>query len=96
MLYDDYLCLVESGKQQIKEVGRKSNRKTWKRQLLSESGFVLHIAPPSLSRDRRIKMKKSINQIPFVVDPEEGVIYCQSIKIIIVKPDLHWCRYYVI
>ena len=60
MLYDDYLCLVESGKQQIKEVGRKSNRKTWKRQLLSESGFVLRIAPPSLSRDRRIKMKKSI------------------------------------
>ena len=25
---------------------------------LSESGFVLCIAPPSLSRDRRIKMKK--------------------------------------
>ena len=30
-----------------------------KRKLLSESGFVLRIAPPSLSRDRRIKMKKS-------------------------------------
>ena len=29
------------------------------RQLLSESGFVLRIAPPSLFRDRRIKMKKS-------------------------------------
>ena len=28
MLYDDYLCLVESGKQQIKEVRRKFNRKT--------------------------------------------------------------------
>ena len=65
MLHDDYLCLVESGKQQIKEVRRKFKRKTWKqRQLLSESGFVLRIAPPSLSRDRRIKMKKSsINQI---------------------------------
>ena len=63
MLHDDYLCLVESGKQQIKEVRRKFKRKTWKqRQLLSESGFVLRIAPPSLSRDRRIKMKKSINQ----------------------------------
>ena len=62
MLHDDYLCLVESGKQQIKEVRRKFKRKTWKqRQLLSESGFVLRIAPPSLSRDRRIKMKK-INQ----------------------------------
>ena len=34
-------------------------RKTRKQgQLLSESGFVLCIAPPSLSRDRRIKMKK--------------------------------------
>ena len=55
MLHDDYLCLVESGKQQIKEVGRKFNRKTWKqRQLLSESGFVLRIAPPPLFYDRRI------------------------------------------
>ena len=99
MLYDDYLCLVESGKQQIKKVGRKFYQKTWKTQLgkgnriddtvffffvrklhclfflvasfqtkinslslLSESGFVLRIAPPPLSRDRRIKMKKSINQ----------------------------------
>ena len=60
MLHDDYLCLVESGKQQMKEVTRKFKRKTWKqRQLLSESGFVLRTAPPSLSRDRRIKMKKS-------------------------------------
>ena len=30
MLHDDYLGLVESGKQQIKEVRRKLNRKTWK------------------------------------------------------------------
>ena len=36
-------------------------RKTRKqRQLLSEFGFVLCIALPSLSRDRTIKMKKSI------------------------------------
>ena len=27
MLHDDYLCLVESGEQQIKEVRRKFNRK---------------------------------------------------------------------
>ena len=67
MLHDDYLCLVESGKQQIKKVRRKFKRKTWKqRQLLSESGFVLRIAPPSLSRDRRIKMKK--NQSDHVAD----------------------------
>ena len=60
MLHDDYLCLVESGKQQIKEVRRKLNRKTWKPwQLLSESGFVLRTAPPPLSSDRGIKMKKS-------------------------------------
>ena len=64
MLHDDYLCLVESGKQQINEVRRKFKRKTWKqRQLLSESGFVLRIAPQSLSRDRRIKMKKSIMKL---------------------------------
>ena len=63
LLHDDYLCLVESGKQQIKEVRRKFNRKTSKqRQLLSVSGFVLRIGYPQLSRDRRIKMKKSINQ----------------------------------
>ena len=61
MRHDNYLCLVESGEQQIKDVRRKFNRKTWKqRQLLSESGFILHIAPPPLSRDRRIKMKESI------------------------------------
>ena len=28
MLHDDYLCLVESGKQRIEEVKRKFNRKT--------------------------------------------------------------------
>ena len=46
MLHNDYLCLVESGKQQIKEVKKKFNRKIWKQtQLLSKSGFVLCIAP---------------------------------------------------
>ena len=29
-------------------------------QLLTECGFVLSIAPPPLSRDRKIKMKKNI------------------------------------
>ena len=57
----NYLCLVESSKQQTKEVGSKKilEENSEKRQLLSDSGFVLYIAPPSLSRDRRIKMKKS-------------------------------------
>ena len=60
MFHDDYLCLVEFGKQQTTKVKRKFNRKTWtQRQLLSKSGFVLRIAPPPLSRDRKIKMKKS-------------------------------------
>ena len=59
MLHDNYLCLVESKKQQI-EIEAKFKRKTRKpRQLLSESGIFLCIAPPSLSRDRRIKMKKN-------------------------------------
>ena len=40
----------------------KFNCKTWKqRQFLSVSGFVPHIAPPPLSRDRKMKMKKSTN-----------------------------------
>ena len=76
MLHDDYLCLVESGKQQIKEVRRKFNRKTWKQgQLLSESGFILRIAPPPLSRDRRIKMKKSIKSMTLMrICPNEKFI----------------------
>ena len=36
-------------------------------QLLSESGFVLCIAPPSLSCDRRIKIKKLINIVNIVI-----------------------------
>ena len=48
----------------LTKVRRKFNRKPWQqRQLLNECGFVLRKAPPPLSRDRRIKMKKStINQ----------------------------------
>ena len=44
----------------LKKSKAKLNRKTRKqRQLLNESGFVLCIAHPSLSRHMRIKMKKS-------------------------------------
>ena len=43
----------------LKKSEAKFKRKTWKqRQLLSEFRFVLCIAPRSLSRDRKIKMKK--------------------------------------
>ena len=45
----------------LKKSEAKFKRKTRKqKQLLSESGFVLSIASSSLSRDRRINMKKSI------------------------------------
>ena len=37
MLHDDYLCLVESGKQQIKEVRGRLNRKTWKQTSMDSS-----------------------------------------------------------
>ena len=44
----------------LKKSEAKFKRKTRKqRQLLSKSAFVLSIAPPLLSSDRRIKMKKS-------------------------------------
>ena len=47
----------------LKKSEAKFKRKTRKQgQILSESGFVLCIAPPSLSCDRRIKMNKSIKQ----------------------------------
>ena len=44
----------------LKKSEENSTGKNWKqRQHFSESGFVLRIAPPPLSRDKRIKMKKS-------------------------------------
>ena len=62
MLHDEYISVwwnLASNKLTKSEA--KFNQKTRKqRQLLSESGFVLRIAPPSLSRDKTIKMKKSI------------------------------------
>ena len=44
-------------------MNQRINRKTWKEgQLLSGCGFIQRIAPPSLSRDRRIKMKQKTKQ----------------------------------
>ena len=44
----------------MKKSKAKFTRKIRKQgELLSESGIVLCIAPPSLSRDRRIQMKQS-------------------------------------
>ena len=70
MLHDNYLRLVESNKQQIEEVRSKIQG-----QLLSVTGFVLCIAPPSLSRDRRIKMKKSMSLMKALL----RLKYCEKI-----------------
>ena len=60
----------------LKKSEAKFNRKTRKqRQLLSESEFVLSIAPPPLSRDRRRKMKKSINHFTIMYNYSKGVPY---------------------
>ena len=60
----------------LKKSEAKFKRKTWKQgQLLSESGFVLCIAPPSLSRDRRINMKKSKKKINHQ-QPTEQYQFC--------------------
>ena len=53
----------------LKKSEAKLNWKTRKRkQLLSESGFVPCVAPPSLSRDRRIKTRK-LNEL---INPWQG------------------------
>ena len=53
-------------------------------QLLSESGFVQRITPPPLSRDKRIKMKKSeiINQ--------KSIIPLTKIKLVILAFGFNW------
>ena len=64
MLHGNYLCLEECNKTQIEEVRSKIQaekseiRATPKR--VWNCGFVLSMASPSLSRDRRIKIKEII------------------------------------
>ena len=54
----NYLCLVLGRSyEQINKV-RTQPETIRSRQLLSESGFVLCLAPPLLSRERRINMRK--------------------------------------
>jgi len=53
---------VASNKQQINwEEIKEATGKLGNRHLLSELGFVQSIAPPLLSRDRRIKMEQINN-----------------------------------
>ena len=59
VLHDNYLCLNLTSCKLKKSEATLKRKIRKQRQLLSESGFVLCIAPPSLFRDRRIKMKKS-------------------------------------
>ena len=80
MLYDNYLSLlgeIETSSQ-LKQSEAKLQPKTRKQgQLLCESGYVLRIAPTSFSRDRRIKMKKSIrNQscVDVIIDILQSVV----------------------
>ena len=58
-LHDNYLCLVESKKQRIEEVGRKIQAENSETRTTPKRDWIrLKHAPLSLSRDRRIKMKK--------------------------------------
>ena len=60
MLRDNYPCLWNLTCNKLKKPEAKFKRKTGKqRYLLMESGLVPSTARPPLSRDRRIKMKKS-------------------------------------
>ena len=49
---------MESNRQQIKEVRSKTQTENSETEV-TKYGSVPCVAPPSLSRDRRIKMKKS-------------------------------------
>ena len=62
MLHDNYLCLVEFNKQQIKEVRSETQPENSETKTTRERVWIrptpMNI-PPSLSCDKRIKMKKS-------------------------------------
>ena len=63
MLYDNYSCEVERNKQQIKEIRSKIQLENSEANATPKRvWFVLCVASSSLSRDGRIKMKKSMKQ----------------------------------
>jgi len=51
------------------------NGKLGNEQLLSGCGFVQNIAPPSLSRDRRIKMEQTNKQTSHLPPPRKQSTY---------------------
>ena len=64
MLHDNYLCLVKSNKQQFQKVGSKIQPENLEIKATAQRVWIrpTYTASPSLSRDRKIKMKKSIDQ----------------------------------
>ena len=85
MIHGNYLCLEEFNKTQIEEVrsiiqAEKSEiRATPKR--VWNSGFVLFIVSPSLSRDRRIKIKKSSSSRTVELFENAKHIFCMLFSI---------------
>ena len=71
ILPDNYLCLVESNKQQIKK-NQKQKSTGKQRQLLTKSGFVLRLVPPSLSTGRRIR--NHYNSSASLIPPIHGLM----------------------
>ena len=69
-IFLDYFCLVESNKQQIKEIRSRSHLEN--KGDSSESEFVLCLVPPSLSRDRRIRNHHSLASI--TIDTQTCVV----------------------
>ena len=67
ILPDNYLCLVESNKQQIKEIRSRSQLEN-----NGNSGFVLRLVPPSLSTDRRIRNYH--NSSASLIPPIHGLV----------------------
>jgi len=61
-LYDDYSCLVASNRSQINSAEYKNQPEhSQMDNSLSGCGFVQNIAPPSLSCNRKIKVKKILS-----------------------------------
>ena len=78
MLHSNYLCLEEF--KQIEEVrskiqAQKSETRATPRRVRFHAGLVPCIAPPSLSRDRRIKMKKSSSRTDELFEKNQH-IFC--------------------
>ena len=59
MLHDDYRCLAESGKQQIKEVKKKIQPENLEIKATPKRVWICPMHSASTACDRRIKLKKN-------------------------------------